>query len=68
MKIAISRANAFQIDPAKKYLVLVTTPEIMTKQDVEDANTAIRQHFPNLSVVSFKPGTRYKVLETEKEE
>jgi hypothetical protein len=67
MRIKLTKANAFPIDPTKKYLVLVTTPEVMTQKDIEDANAAIKQHFPNMSVVSFKPGTRYKVVEAENE-
>jgi hypothetical protein len=63
MKIQLVKANAFQIDPNKKYLLLITTPEVMTQKDIEDANTAIKKHFPNLTVFSFKPGTRFKVVE-----
>ncbi len=63
MKIQLSKANAFQIDPSKKYLVLLTTPELMTKSEVEEANKLIRQHFPNMSIVCFNPGIKYKVVE-----
>lgn len=67
MKISLTNASAFQIDPSKKYLVLLTTPETMTKADIEDANKLIRAHFPNMSIVSLKPGTKFKVVEGSNE-
>lgn len=55
------------LDFSKKYLLLVTTPEAMSMQDIEDANAAIQRHFPNMSIVSLKPGTKFKLVERDSE-
>jgi len=66
MKLNLTKANAFEIDPNKKYLLLVNPKEAWSMADIEQANASLQQHFPNMSVVTLKPGTKYKVLEADK--
>src|SRR5712691_3304140 len=50
MKIALAKANAFQIDPAKKYFILLTSAEGWKTADIGSANKEIRKTFPNLRI------------------
>lgn len=65
MKLQLTKVNAFQIDPGKGYLILLTTSAAMTMADITRAHDAIGKRFPNMSALSLKPGT--KVVEEKQE-
>lgn len=65
MKIRLQKANAFEIDPRKKYLVLVTNHDnMMTQPEIDDINNTLHASFGNnLTLVALPDGAKYKVLE-----
>lgn len=65
MHIKLTKANAFQIEPGKKYAVLITNKDGMLTQADEDQ---LKQQLEPLgmTVVVLPPRTKYKVVETAK--
>lgn len=66
MKIHITKANAFEIDPAKKYLMMVVPETDWTMAEVSDANEKLQKVFPNMAMIVTKPGTKFKIVDGKK--
>jgi hypothetical protein len=62
MKIQLTKANSFQIEDGKKYLVIINTDlcawEQAQKEDIEYRLAAL-----NMTAVFLPKGTTYKVVE-----
>ncbi len=69
MKIQLTKANAFQIEPSKKYLVLVTNKDnMMLQSEIDDINDTLRTRFGNnLTLLALPDGAKYKVVEQQNE-
>ena len=67
MKVRLAKANAFEVDPHKRYLVIVSTPNDMSRQEVEDASATMQQRFPNMTMVFVRPDSKFKVVEAPEE-
>jgi hypothetical protein len=62
MKIKLTKANAFQIVPGKKYLVIINIDKMQWTMAEQDE--LIKKLEPLGMTVAFLPkGTRYKVVE-----
>ena len=66
MRIQLTKANAFQIEPGKKYVVLITNKDGMLTQ--EDEDRLKKQLEPlGMTVAVLPQGTKYKLVETSPE-
>ena len=65
MKIQLTKANAFEIDPTKKYLVLIVTDEKLWS---EEQKSQLRESLAsvNMTPVFLPEGSRFKVVGAEK--
>ena len=66
MKLKLTKANAFQIEPGKKYVVLISNKDGMLSQ--EDEDRLKKQLEPlGMTVAVLPQGAKYRVVEAAKE-
>lgn len=67
MKIKLVKANAFEIDPTKKYVVMIVTDEKLwspeQKSQLRESLASV-----NMTPVLLPEGSRFKVVEGENEQ
>lgn len=62
MKIQFTKANAFQIEPGKKYVVIITNKDnALMESDIDDLRKQLEPM--GMTVVFLPKGTRYKLVE-----
>ena len=66
--VKVTKAHAFEIDPAKNYLLVMIAPEEILQAELKSASEAIRAQFPNLRLVSLRSGSKFKVIEATDED
>lgn len=67
MNLHVTKANAFEIDPSKKYLLMVVPPVEWDDKDKKSAGDKLREHFPNMSTVVLNAGSKFKLVEQQNE-
>jgi hypothetical protein len=66
VKIQLTKANAFQIDSAKKYVVMIVTDEsLWTDEQKSKLHETLAS--VNMTEVFLPEGTKYKVVEAQGE-
>jgi hypothetical protein len=66
MKLKLTKANAFQIDPGKKYLVMIVTDEsLWTDEQKQKLNESLASL--NMTTVLLPLGSKFKIVEAPNE-
>lgn len=66
MRVKLVQATTVEIDPTKKYLVLIQDTGVWTQDDRQKLVTQIQGYMPNV-VVLFPLGAKFKIVEAPNE-
>lgn len=63
MRAKLTKANAFEIDPTKKYLVVVGGADTWAQVDKVTMQKKISAYMPNVAIMFTPAIAKYKVME-----
>lgn len=63
MKIKLTAGQSFQIDPEKRYLLLIAPHVELPEVQVEEIKGRLNPVMPNVVIEILPPGSKYKLVE-----